>query len=201
MDRYNAISLIEPDTRQRAEQSKSLNGGRFHIEPYENVREFIEQGNVDTLVLMRDEDNQVDRILSDMRMRNYWSPTLVHTNSFDPVRCSQLMLQGVVGVLPSPINRSNLERFLAESSSQITALIDQRYGAADARQKLQTLTKRELDVLTQLQHGLSNREIGEKLSISPRTVEVHRGNMLRKLGASTALAAIRVSVEANLLGG
>ena len=47
--------------------------------------------------------------------------------------------------------------------------------------------------------GLSNRLIGEKLSISPRTVEIHRANMLHKLGANHTSDAIRIAIEAALV--
>ena len=48
--------------------------------------------------------------------------------------------------------------------------------------------------------GLSNRRIGERLEISPRTVEIHRANMLNKMGASHTSEAIRIAIEASLVG-
>ena len=47
--------------------------------------------------------------------------------------------------------------------------------------------------------GLSNRMIGEKLAISPRTVEIHRANMLTKMGANHTSEAIRIAIEAALV--
>jgi DNA-binding NarL/FixJ family response regulator len=46
--------------------------------------------------------------------------------------------------------------------------------------------------------GLSNRLIGGKLAISRRTVEIHRANMLNKLGAAHTSEAIRIAIEAAL---
>jgi DNA-binding CsgD family transcriptional regulator len=45
---------------------------------------------------------------------------------------------------------------------------------------------------------MSNRLIGEKLAISPRTVEIHRANMLNKMGANHTSEAIRIAIEAAL---
>jgi two-component system, LuxR family, response regulator FixJ len=46
--------------------------------------------------------------------------------------------------------------------------------------------------------GLSNRMIAEELDISPRTVELHRSNLLSKMGARHSAEAIRVAIEALL---
>ena len=51
-----------------------------------------------------------------------------------------------------------------------------------ARQQSLGITARELEILTLIARGLSNREIGESLDISPKTVERHLTNVLSKLG-------------------
>jgi two-component system, NarL family, response regulator NreC len=61
-----------------------------------------------------------------------------------------------------------------------------------------TLTNREREVLTLSVQGLSSREIGEKLSISPRTVETHRENLMRKLGLSGLPALISYALQKGL---
>jgi DNA-binding CsgD family transcriptional regulator len=45
-----------------------------------------------------------------------------------------------------------------------------------------TLTERERDVAAFLVHGLTSKEIGKELNISPRTVDIHRASLLRKYG-------------------
>jgi DNA-binding CsgD family transcriptional regulator len=47
--------------------------------------------------------------------------------------------------------------------------------------------------------GLSSRKIGEMLAISPRTVEIHRANLLHKMGANHTSEAIRIAIEADLV--
>jgi DNA-binding NarL/FixJ family response regulator len=70
---------------------------------------------------------------------------------------------------------------------------------AVARSRVERLTRREREVLAGVAGGLSNRLIGERLSISPRTVEIHRANMLNKMGASHTSEAIRIAIEASLV--
>lgn len=51
-------------------------------------------------------------------------------------------------------------------------------------------------MLDLLAAGASNKMIGRELEISPRTVEIHRANMMAKLGASRAADAVRLRLEA-----
>jgi DNA-binding CsgD family transcriptional regulator len=61
------------------------------------------------------------------------------------------------------------------------------------------LTERELEVLTLLAEGLSNREIGAKLGISPRTVARHRENMMRKLDLHSRTELVMHAVRIGLI--
>lgn len=52
------------------------------------------------------------------------------------------------------------------------------------------LTPREYQVLELIAHGSSNKEVGRRLGISPRTVEVHRAHIMDKIGAENSLDLI-----------
>ncbi len=61
------------------------------------------------------------------------------------------------------------------------------------------LTRRELDVLSQLVEGLSNPEIADVLSISRSTVKTHVSNILDKLHVSSRVEAVRLAIENKLV--
>ena len=58
------------------------------------------------------------------------------------------------------------------------------------------LTRREREVLEQFSSGASNKEAGRHLGISPRTIEDHRANIMKKLGARNAADLIRIVMSA-----
>ena len=62
-------------------------------------------------------------------------------------------------------------------------------------QKMSLLTPREKEVFDVLALGKSHREIGELLKISPRTVEVHKGRVLEKLGIKTLADILRIAIK------
>lgn len=61
------------------------------------------------------------------------------------------------------------------------------------------LTTRELEIITLIADGLTNSEIGDKLFISPRTVDTHRTNIFRKLGVANAAELIRYAFKNKLI--
>ena len=62
------------------------------------------------------------------------------------------------------------------------------------RSDAQALTTREASVLMMIVQGSSNKQTGEALGISPRTVEFHRGNIMRKVGAKNVAELVRIVV-------
>jgi two-component system response regulator FixJ len=66
----------------------------------------------------------------------------------------------------------------------------------DAAVRLQALTGRERDVLNGLAQGLPNKTIAYDLGISPRTVEIHRSNLMSKLAVRSLSEALRIAFAA-----
>lgn len=64
---------------------------------------------------------------------------------------------------------------------------------------LKDLSEREVEVLAALAEGLGNKEIGERLFISPRTVDTHRTNLMRKLDVHNVAGLVRIAIKAGLV--
>ena len=63
----------------------------------------------------------------------------------------------------------------------------------------ETLTTREREILQMTGEGRTSQEIGDKLMISPRTVEVHRSNLMNKLGIKNQTELIRFAIKRGIL--
>lgn len=68
-----------------------------------------------------------------------------------------------------------------------------------AQASIAKLTTREKEVLARLVEGCANKVIGHELDISPRTVEIHRANMMDKLGVRSLSEALRIAFSAGLI--
>lgn len=71
--------------------------------------------------------------------------------------------------------------------------------ASDTNSGLSNLTSRETEVLRMIAEGLNNNAIAERLFISPKTVDTHRTNLMRKLHAHNAASLTRIAIEAGLI--
>ncbi|MBK7482558.1 MAG: response regulator transcription factor [Flavobacteriales bacterium] len=80
--------------------------------------------------------------------------------------------------------------------SSVTDALLQK-GASTGRNSslLAGLSDREIEVLAALAEGLGNREIGERLFISPRTVDTHRTNLMKKLDTHHVAGLVRIAIK------
>ncbi len=92
-----------------------------------------------------------------------------------------LMKAGAVDVLVKPVDVDELKRRI---HAVLAAGERAKAHVNAARERLGRLTQRELEVVMLATSGLSNKDIADHLSISFRTVEVHRRNAMRKTGTS-----------------
>ena len=74
-------------------------------------------------------------------------------------------------------------------------------SAEEEKKRYQTLTAREKQILSLIAKGLINKEVSERLGLSPRTIEVHRQKGLHKLGVQTVSELVRLlsHIEENAL--
>jgi two-component system response regulator NreC len=79
------------------------------------------------------------------------------------------------------------------------SLLAQRQEKAAQSGLLKDLSEREVEVLTALAEGLTNKEIGERLFISPRTVDTHRTNLMKKLNTHHVAGLVRIAIKAGLV--
>ena len=63
----------------------------------------------------------------------------------------------------------------------------------------QSLTARQKEILSLVAQGFTNREIGEKLDISVRTVEVHRFNLMRRLRVRNVAQLLRQAIALRII--
>ena len=123
-------------------------------------------------------------------------PVLMITGMGQVAVAVEAMKAGALDFLEKPLDPDRLfalvDRALA-ISAKASASTEER---CRARVRLDHLTPRERAVFDQLALGKTNKQIAAELEISPRTVEIHRANLMDKLEATSVADLIRLSAAA-----
>jgi FixJ family two-component response regulator len=114
------------------------------------------------------------------------------TGHGDISMCAQAMKAGAVDFLPKPLRSTELlqcvERALARSVDQRQRAIEK----AAARRLLDLLTPREFEVMQLVVTGMLNKQIASELGIAEKTIKVHRGRVMKKLGIVSVADLVRL---------
>lgn len=118
--------------------------------------------------------------------------SLVLSSLMDPLALTRVRESGVEGYLEkdaSPAELAEALRAVAEGREYFSARFREALAAEQARATAvgKILSRREQQVLSHVLAGKTNREIGDALGLSPRTVEFHRANVMEKLGAANTV--------------
>lgn len=125
-------------------------------------------------------------------------PVIILTGHGDIAMAVAAMKAGAVDFLEKPFERAALLDSMTEGFRRLDGLDDDQERAKEAGLRIAGLTPREQDVLNGLVRGLPNKAIAYDLEISARTVEVHRANMMTKLGVRSLSDALRLAFAAGV---
>jgi two-component system response regulator FixJ len=135
-----------------------------------------------------------------LKQRGNTMPVIVITGHGDVPLAVTAMKEGAVDFIEKPFDDStmiNAVRSALDRQQQEVA----RSGAATATmQRLESLSERERQVLQGLIDGQANKMIAQNLSISPRTVEIYRANLMTKMQASSLSELVRMAIMAGIVG-
>ncbi|MCW3848583.1 response regulator FixJ [Sphingomonas sp. LB-2] len=134
----------------------------------------------------------------ELNARGVTMPVIVLTGHGDIGIAVQAMKAGAVDFLEKPFEKDHLLEAIATAFGRLAHDQDSDQAQRDAEVRIGVLSPREQDVLRGLVRGHPNKTIAYDLGISPRTVEVHRANLMGKLKARSLSEALRIAFAAGL---
>jgi len=133
-----------------------------------------------------------------MAERGIAMPVVVLTGHGDITVAVRAMKGGAVDFIEKPFEKAVLLTAITAAFERLDDVQARASRAADAAVAIAALTSREQDVLRGMAQGLPNKTIAFDLGISPRTVEVHRANLMAKLQVKSLSEALRLAFAAGL---
>lgn len=136
-------------------------------------------------------------LLHRLRESQALMPTIVVTGHGDVPMAVEAMKAGALDFIEKPFEDEVLFAAINRAADE---LAQQRDGAdlQAIQARANTLTERERQVLSGIVRGRPNKIVAHDLDISPRTVEVHRANIMAKMQAGSLAELVRMTIAADL---
>ncbi len=201
-DAKQLVHLVDDDEAIRRSASFMLRTSGFVVKTYASGLELLDDGKSlePGCVLLDVRMPGMDglEVQKALRARDIRLPVVVMTGHGDVSVAVQAMKAGAVDFIEKPFEKAVLLDALAQGFEQLAQAGTQTARAEAARAQLDVLTPREREVLEGLVKGHPNKTIAYDLGISPRTVEIHRANVMSKLGVASLSEALRIAFAAGL---
>jgi two-component system, LuxR family, response regulator FixJ len=134
-------------------------------------------------------------VLKEIEARNYPAPIIILSGREDVLNVVEAMRNGAFDYLEKRLDAAAIVARVfeaIESWKQLRERDEAPQAISSAIRGYYQLTRREREVLAHIAAAASNKETARNLGISPRTVEIHRGRVMHKLGAKNSVDLMRI---------
>lgn len=200
MEQRHILHIVGGESRSRAEQARTAFALGHHAEIYSDLIELFERPPAEGIILLHQRAlvAPFGNLLELLGERGAWVPVIVCDEEPNVEQVVAAIKGGALDYMTLPLDPGRLARSLSRVLEEADAHGLARRRLAEARRRVLALSKREREVLELLAIGGSNKLIARDLGISPRTVEIHRSNMMTKLAAGHSSEAVRIWLESEL---
>jgi two-component system response regulator FixJ len=197
MARDAVVHLIDDDDGVRRAVAFLLTTSGYAVRVYESAAAFLEAlptvqpGCIVTDVRMPEMDGL--ELQRQLKQRGIGLPVIVVTGHGDVPLAVEAMKAGAIDFIEKPFNDEKLLSAIRIAIDRHSRDASREDEIAAIRAKIEALSPREREVLDGLVAGLPNKTIAYDLKISARTVEVHRANLMARMGAGSLAELVRMA--------
>jgi two-component system, LuxR family, response regulator FixJ len=205
LDDERFVHVVDDDAAVRRSLALLLRSAGFAVETYESGDMFLRAASTPeglrfgcVLLDLRMPGMDGFAVQREMAARGLGLPVVVVTAHGDVPLAVQAMRAGASDFIEKPYAGEAIIRAAEAAFARGEEERARSREAADAAARVSALTPREADVLRGLVAGRQNKVMARDLGISPRTVEIHRANLMEKLGVGSLSEAVRLALAAGL---
>ncbi|MDG6077586.1 helix-turn-helix transcriptional regulator [Erythrobacter litoralis] len=200
MDHFeNIVHMVDGFSGQTSAIAEKLGQLGYRVNFFINRTDFLRRPPATGILIVADEveDQNAATFLAVLETAEIWLPAIAIAESPRPDAVVATIKAGALDYLSADCAEGDLKQAIDRIASEAGEQLEARHRMQTARRRLNSLTSRERQVLDLVARGFSNKMIARDLDISPRTVEIHRANMMAKIGARHAAEAVKILVEAS----
>jgi RNA polymerase sigma factor (sigma-70 family) len=189
------IHLIDDDDAGRASLALLIGTVGLRVQTWTDPQEFIrsfDRQSIGVIVLdVRMPGISGLTVLDALVSQGVDHPVIMLTGHGTVELCRRALKSGATEFLEKPVDDDVLLEALQNAVRQHVRSRERHQASRQARERYAQLSEREREVLGLIMEGLTNKEIGRALGLSPRTVETHRANLFAKLQVDSLAHLIR----------
>jgi FixJ family two-component response regulator len=197
------IFIIDDDRSVRRSLSLFLKAAGFQTEVFESADEFLNLNAYEgygCILLDINMDGKTGIELQEELIRlQSILPIIFITGMGDIEKCALTLKRGAVNFLEKPFKEEALLSSIKEALTQLKDQIFQNHELQKAKELIQLLTPRELEILSYLLSGMLNKEIAAALKIAEQTVKLHRHSIGEKLGVKSVAEIVLIAKKAGVI--
>ena len=190
------VFVIDDDESVRRGLARLLSAEGWNVETFPRARDFLEHdthSGAGCVVLdVRMPEISGPELQSRMRELGLSLPIIFLTGHGDVPTSVQAMKRGAADFLLKPVDSAELLRTVAEAMERHAAELERQEERRHVRACLAQLTAREREVLECVIRGHRNKQIAAELGISEKTVKVHRGRVMQKMGVRSVAELVHL---------
>ena len=202
MDSMFTVFLVDDDERVLKGLSRLLKAKGYDVRPFTSAQGYLEQhdpaipGCLVLDVSMPGLDGlALQQILA---ARDIQRPIIFLTGKGDIPTSVRAMKAGAIDFLTKPVEDKDLLNAIARAEIDDTKARQIGADLAAIKAKIATLTRRECEVLSHVVAGRLNKQIAADLGTVEKTIKVHRGRMMEKLGVRSVADLVRLAEKAGI---
>jgi two-component system response regulator FixJ len=195
------VHLAESDPDLARAMGALLESHGHRVETYRNAGNFLGGAVLNEGCILLDlalPDMRGDALLEELGRRGVSLPVVALAAADDPAAAVRAMKLGALDCLEKPVAEEEVLAAVDRALDSWREDCDRHRLRAGAQARIARLSPREHQILQGLVGGLSNKSIARLLGLSPRTVEMHRANMMDDLGLDNLPEALRLAIDAGL---
>lgn len=193
------IHIVDDEEPVRQSLAFLLAASGWRSRKYASATEFLSTAeDLDDACLITDlrmpEMSGID-LLRRLRKNGHALPVIVVTGHGDIMAAVDAMKAGASDFIEKPFSEETMLATLTRVCNAAQEENQARHQRQAAREKLESLSTRERQVLEGVISGLPNKAIARNLGLSPRTVEVYRATIMTKMHAHSLAELVRMTVQ------
>lgn len=196
------VHIVDDEEPVRNSLAFLLGAAGFAVRTHATASAFLEIApgirNACLVTDLRMPDIDGVELLRRLKQSNMMLPAIVVTGHGDVQMAVEAMKNGALDFIEKPFSDDVLLQSIARAADQATSKLDVDAAQSRTREKLQSLSDRELQVLKGVVQGQANKTIALELSLSPRTVEVYRAGLMSKMQARSLAELVRMVMDIDL---